>query len=69
MNMDTAQFRERLLARRLALGLTQEAAAAQLGIAYETYNSWERGRHAPKQLAILRAVEQWLGGESGEQQK
>lgn len=60
--MDTATFKDRLLARRNQLGLSQEAAAEQLGVSFQTFNSWERGRHAPRIQAVLRAVEQWLAG-------
>src|ERR1051325_5660944 len=39
---------EHLRQRRLGLGLTQRAAAQQMGVNPSTYSNWERGRDEPR---------------------
>jgi transcriptional regulator with XRE-family HTH domain len=52
-------FRERLKARRLALGLTQEALARVLGLNECTVQYLERGRR-PESRRLRARVEEWL---------
>ena len=44
---------------RLAINLTQEQFASQLGVTCSTTNRWERGRSKPSPLAIQK-IEQLL---------
>jgi transcriptional regulator with XRE-family HTH domain len=44
----------RLKSARLALGLTQEALAAALGVSRETLNNYERGARTPDPFAMAR---------------
>lgn len=56
---ETNNLPQRLRAHRIALGLTQEAAARQTGVAVATWNRWERAKHPP--LALYRQMlERWL---------
>ena len=49
---------KRLVARRLARGLSQEQAAAEVGVSRATLAQWEIGRE-PRGL-YLAALERWL---------
>lgn len=56
--MDEINTPERVREARLALGWTQERMAAELGVAHETVNRWERGKlkitsRTAKQIAHL----------------
>lgn len=42
----------RLKAWRKAKALTQDAAAASLGVSVATFRDWEQGRHEPRGLAL-----------------
>jgi len=41
----------------VAVGLTQEQFAAQVGVTFSTVNRWENGRGAPSPLAMRRIQE------------
>ncbi len=45
---EDAPFGERMRARRLALGLTQKEAAAQIGVSQSTVSEWELGQSRPR---------------------
>jgi len=51
---------EHLKKRRLKLGLSQEAAAAQLGVNPFTVLNWEKGRTEPP-VRALAIIVRWLG--------
>ncbi|RDV81795.1 helix-turn-helix transcriptional regulator [Ammonifex thiophilus] len=57
---DAGPLAVNLLARRLDLGLTQEGAAKECGVARKTYGDWETGRHVPH-ARNLPAVARFLG--------
>lgn len=47
-------------ATRVARGLSQEAAAAQLGVDRQTVQRWESGKFFPQSAATVCAVLRWL---------
>ena len=44
------EFKEKVYTARMKLGLTQEAMAKELGIAFVTINRWENGVSHPNKL-------------------
>ena len=44
------EFKEKVYTARMKLGLTQEAMAKELGIAFVTINRWENGVSNPNKL-------------------
>jgi DNA-binding transcriptional regulator YiaG len=44
---------EAIRAIREALGISQEAFARRVGVAYNTVNRWERGKNLPKSTPII----------------
>ena len=44
------EFKEKVYKARMKLGLTQEAVAKELGIAFVTINRWENGVSHPNKL-------------------
>ena len=44
------EFKEKVYKARMKLGLTQEAMAKELGIAFVTINRWENGGSHPNKL-------------------
>lgn len=56
---------ERMRQAREAGGLTQESAAATIGVSRVTLARWETGSHRPRSLA-LRYVELWIARALGE---
>lgn len=44
------EFKEKVYKARMKLGLTQEAMAKELGIAFVTINRWENGVSYPNKL-------------------
>lgn len=43
----------RMMAARIAAGLTQDQVAARLGVTRATLSNWERGTTAPKAAAVV----------------
>jgi len=52
---DDAPLPDRLRAQRLALGLTQKEAAAQIGVSQDTISRWERGQVGGLKLSLATA--------------
>jgi DNA-binding transcriptional regulator YiaG len=44
---------EAIRAIREALGISQEAFARRVGVAYNTVNRWEKGKNLPKSTPII----------------
>jgi putative transcriptional regulator len=44
---------EAIRAIREALGISQEAFARRVGVAYNTVNRWEKGKSLPKSIPII----------------
>lgn len=69
--LDQQRLRQRIRARRLAVGLTQGSLAKSAGIRVETLNRIERGRSVPdfrtirKLVAALRRFEETATGQQG----
>jgi putative transcriptional regulator len=47
---------ETIRAIREALGVSQEAFARRVGVAYNTVNRWEKGKSLPKSTPIIEKV-------------
>jgi DNA-binding transcriptional regulator YiaG len=47
---------ETIRAIREALGISQEAFARRVGVAYNTVNRWEKGKSLPKSTPIIEKV-------------
>jgi DNA-binding transcriptional regulator YiaG len=47
---------ETIRAIRDALGLSQEAFARRVGVAYNTVNRWEKGKSLPKSTPIIEKI-------------
>jgi DNA-binding transcriptional regulator YiaG len=47
---------EAIRAIREALGISQEAFARRVGVAYNTVNRWEKGKSLPKSTPIIEKV-------------
>ena len=52
---------DRLIEARKAKGVTQKQAAADLGIAYLTYNRWENGESYPDSIFKLAEISEYFG--------
>jgi putative transcriptional regulator len=48
--------RETIRAIRDALGVSQEAFARRVGVAYNTVNRWEKGKSLPKSTPIIERI-------------
>lgn len=51
---DLSRLRVTLLKRRAALGLSQEAAAAKIGVGLRTFNRWENRGAEPRALELFK---------------
>ena len=47
---------ETIRAIREALGISQEAFARRVGVAYNTVNRWEKGKSLPKSTPIINKI-------------
>jgi DNA-binding transcriptional regulator YiaG len=47
---------ESIRAIRDALGVSQEAFARRVGVAYNTVNRWEKGKSLPKSTPIIERI-------------
>lgn len=54
------EFKDKLIAARAKLNLSQEAMARALDVSFATINRWERGKTNPTKKAELRFNELWV---------